>query len=190
MISGHQNISFDYTLGDLYSMEEMGLIPVLQDNGEKFIAVSETFSKKHNLKTGDIVEIGQYSEREQRVSSSGNYKIAAIVTTLKESDVYIDWQEDEFRSDFTVFHKLYVEGNDVGQVVDELEQLRRHFPEIQINSYEESLKKSKDMFYQRWSIFIVVISVMLISVIIGVFNTLINNINSKRKEFAILRTFH
>ena len=188
MINGHQNISFDYTLGDLHSMEEMGLIPVLQDDGEKFIAVSESFSKKHNLKTGDIVEIGQYSERQQRVSSSGNYKIAAIVTTLKESDVYIDWQEDEFRSDFTVFHKLYVEGNNVGQVVDELEQLRRHFPEIQINSYEESLKKSKDMFYQRWSIFIVVISVMLISVIIGVFNTLINNINSKRKEFAILRT--
>nr|WGD63216.1 peptide ABC transporter permease [Bacillus subtilis] len=52
----------------------------------------------------------------------------------------------------------------------------------------DSVKKSKGMFYQRWSIFIVVISVMLISIIIGVFSSLINNINSKRKEFAILRT--
>ncbi|AXI00536.1 ABC transporter permease [Sporosarcina sp. PTS2304] len=188
MIREHQNISFDYTLGDLHNMEEQGLIPVLQYDGDKIIAISEEFAKKYNLKAGDIVEIGKYSEKEQRVSSSGNYKIGAIVTKIKESDVYIDWNEDEYRSNFIVFHKLYVEGRNVDQVVEELEQLRMHFPEIQINSYEESLKKSKDMFYQRWSIFIVVISVMLISVIVGVFNTLINNINSKRKEFAILRT--
>ena len=43
------------------------------------------------------------------------------------------------------------------------------------------------MFQQRWSIFIVVIVVILFSVTLGVCNTLINNIQSKRKEFAILR---
>ena len=43
------------------------------------------------------------------------------------------------------------------------------------------------MFQQRWFIFIVVIVVILFSVTLGVCNTLINNIQSKRKEFAILR---
>ena len=100
----------------------------------------------------------------------------------------MDWKEIKYRTDATVFSKLLVQTDYAKQMIGKLEKMKGQFPEIQINSYKESLKKSKDMFYQRWSIFIVVISVMLISITIGVFSSLINNINSKRREFAILRT--
>ncbi|MED4235779.1 FtsX-like permease family protein [Priestia megaterium] len=43
------------------------------------------------------------------------------------------------------------------------------------------------MFYQRWGIFIVVIATLVVSTMVGVFNSLANNIYSKRKEFAVLR---
>lgn len=187
MIIGNKHISFNYSLGDLHSMEKQGLLPALPEKAKAFIVISEEFSKKHNLKVGEIVEMGQYSEVDQKVVSNGKYEIAAIATKLKEADVYMDWQEGAYESKFTAFDKLYIPANNVEETVKQLENVKRQFPEIQINSYMDSLNKSRDMFYQRWSIFIVVITVMLVSVIIGVFNTLINNINSKRKEFAILR---
>ncbi|MCM3641432.1 MULTISPECIES: FtsX-like permease family protein [Priestia] len=43
------------------------------------------------------------------------------------------------------------------------------------------------MFYQRWGIFILVIATLVVSTMVGVFNSLVNNIYSKRKEFAVLR---
>ncbi|WKA52260.1 peptide ABC transporter permease [Planococcus liqunii] len=44
------------------------------------------------------------------------------------------------------------------------------------------------MFVQRWAIFILVLIILVVSVMAGVLNTLLNNILAKRKEFAVLRT--
>ncbi|MHC8523801.1 ABC transporter permease [Rossellomorea sp. H39__3] len=66
--------------------------------------------------------------------------------------------------------------------------MKGEFPELQVHSYEQSVNESDEMFQQRWSIFIIFLAVMLLSVAVGVFNTLLNNIHSKRKEFAVLRT--
>lgn len=55
-----------------------------------------------------------------------------------------------------------------------------------MNSLAESLAQSKEMAGQRWIIFIVVLIVILLSVMFGVVNTLINNMNAKRKAFAVL----
>ncbi|MFX0550126.1 FtsX-like permease family protein [Hathewaya histolytica] len=44
------------------------------------------------------------------------------------------------------------------------------------------------MTFQRWVLFIVVLVIILSSLILGIINMFINNILSKRKEYAILRT--
>lgn len=188
LINGNHNVTFDYSLSDLGRMEKLGIFTKLPTDKKNIIVISEEFSNKHSLKTGDTVELGKYSDADQKVISTGRYKIGAITAKLKDSDVYMDWKEKKYKTDFTVFSKLFVKSNHVKQTTAKLKRIKGQFPEIQINSYMDSVKKSKGMFYQRWSIFIVVISVMLISIIIGVFSSLINNINSKRKEFAILRT--
>ncbi|MGG4370797.1 FtsX-like permease family protein [Priestia megaterium] len=56
-----------------------------------------------------------------------------------------------------------------------------------VSSDDQSVKEANEMFYQRWGIFIVVIATLVVSTMVGVFNSLANNIYSKRKEFAILR---
>jgi len=70
----------------------------------------------------------------------------------------------------------------------QLEELKKSYPELEINSYLQSVKKANKMIDQRLYIFYAVIAIMVVCVMVGVFNTLINNIHSKRKEFAILRT--
>ncbi|AFJ60760.1 MULTISPECIES: FtsX-like permease family protein [Bacillus] len=188
LMNGNGSITFDYSLSDLGRMQKLGIFTGLPDDKKNIIVISEDFAGKHSLKIGDTVELGKYSDTDQKIISTGKYKIGAITNRLKDSDVYMDWKEIKYRTDATVFSKLLVQTDHAKQMIGKLEKMKGQFPEIQINSYKESLKKSKDMFYQRWSIFIVVISVMLISITIGVFSSLINNINSKRREFAILRT--
>ncbi|MFP3665695.1 hypothetical protein SB717_11130 [Priestia sp. SIMBA_032] len=62
---------------------------------------------------------------------------------------------------------------------------------MKISNYEQSAKEADKMFYQRWGIFILVIATLVVSTVVstmvGVFNSLVNNIYSKRKEFAVLR---
>jgi putative ABC transport system permease protein len=188
LFKGNNYITFDYSLGDLKGLERQNIIPESPENTNNIIVISEKFSKSYNLEVGDKVELGLYSEEEEKILPTGKYTIGAITNKMYESEVYFDWKNEIYKSNFTVFNKMYIDTAEYKESVKKLEEVKTKFPEVQINNYADSLEKSKEMFYQRWSIFIFVMFVMLFSVLIGVFNTLINNINSKRKEFAILRT--
>ncbi|MBY6277912.1 FtsX-like permease family protein [Symbiobacterium thermophilum] len=186
---GNHYVSFNYALGDLKEMEKQGLLPSIPKNVNNIIIVTKDFADKNNLHVGDKMELGLYSEAAQKVEPIGTVMVADIVETLPGSyaDAYMDWKNITYKNRFTVFNRAFISSNDEKSTLKKLEGVKEQYPELQIHSYNESLKKSKQMFYQRWSIFIVVIIVMLLSVMLGVFNTLINNIHSKRKEFAILR---
>src|SRR5690606_11440144 len=59
--------SFDYTLGDLKALESM---KVISEVGKEDLAtaaiVSPVFAKQHDVKVGDSLEIGIYSDEKQR----------------------------------------------------------------------------------------------------------------------------
>lgn len=190
MKKGDQYVSFNYALADLKEMGKQNLLPLLSTNVEKKVVITKGFALQHDLHVGDSIVLGMYSESSQKIEENGRVVVGEIVQKLSGSNVemYMDWRNKEFNTDFTVFSRLFISSNDEKYTLKQLEELKKQYPELQINSYEQSVKKAKQMFYQRWSIFIVVVIVMVFSVMLGVFNTLINNINSKRKEFAVLRT--
>jgi putative ABC transport system permease protein len=47
--------------------------------------------------------------------------------------------------------------------------------------------ESKEYLFQRWAIFIISIGMMLIIITLGVINSLMNDINNRRVEYALLR---
>ena len=184
-------VALHYLLGDLKEMKKLGLLSNLPENIENIVILNKDYADKYGLRVGDIIELGRYSNTLQETIPTGTVIVASIIEKLPGSyyDAYMDWGNTTYGTDHTFFSKVYVNSIDPETTLQELEQLKIQYPaQLQINSYEQSLEQSKQMFYQRWSIFIVVIIVMLLSVMLGVFNTLINNIHSKRKEFAILRT--
>ncbi|MCH4567501.1 FtsX-like permease family protein [Bacillus sp. ES1-5] len=187
---GDQYVSFNYALADLKEMEKQNLLPLLSTNVENKVVITKDFALQHDLHVGDSIVLGMYSESSQKIEENGRVVVGGIVQKLSGSNVemYMDWRNKEFNTDFTVFSRLFISSNDEQYTLKQLEELKKQYPELQINSYEQSVKKAKQMFYERWSIFIVVMIVMVFSVMLGVFNTLVNNINSKRKEFAVLRT--
>ena len=180
--------TFDYNLGDLKEMEKQGLLPEVPANLENSIIVTKELAERYKLHVGDIVQLGLFSEQEQKVRPTSKVEIGLIVNELPNSPaVLMDWSNVTYKQDYTVFERAFISSNNEGETLEQLKKLKGQYPQLKISSYTQSLKQSNLMFQQRWSIFIVVIVVILFSVTLGVCNTLINNIQSKRKEFAILR---
>lgn len=182
--------SFDFRLVDLKRFQEQKLFPRLMNQTfSQTVVISTKLAKKHQLKQGDNIELGLYSNLKQAVESKGSYTIGALSNQLLgDTEMYMDWSNQSFNDESTIFEQLFVDASNVTETVNQLENLKIQYPELKINSYEVVLKESAEMFYQRWAIFIMVLVVLVFSTTVGVFNSLANTIYSKRKEFAILRT--
>lgn len=185
-----KRISFDYILGNLKEMSSQGILPPLDGKPKNTIILTEAFAKQNHIRVGDVIEIGLYSVQTQSVIQAGGVNVSAILKELPGSPLsaLIDWENAVFNNNFTRFKRAFIQTEDSAQVLKNLESLKSKYPELQFNSLEQSIQQSREMYRQRMSIFIVFLFVILLSVMLGVFGTLINNIYSKRKEFAILRT--
>ncbi|MDU9694015.1 FtsX-like permease family protein [Priestia aryabhattai] len=182
-----KDINIDYAVVDLKRLQTQGLISPLKSKvADNSLIISERFAKQNHLKVGQAVQLGEFSEPKQAVEPNGSYIVTSIQKKmLNGADAYLDWSNRRFMD--VDFYSLYVESNHIKSAVSELEGLKSQYPEIKISNYEQSAKEADKMFYQRWGIFILVIATLVVSTMVGVFNSLVNNIYSKRKEFAVLR---
>ncbi|NGY80909.1 FtsX-like permease family protein [Bacillus megaterium] len=181
-------IDFNYAVVDLQRLQKQGLIPHLNDkNNNNALVVSKDFAKQNHLNAGQTVQLGLYSDEKQEIELKGTYVVSAVEKQmLNGADVYVDWNNEKFAGE--KFFRLYVDSDHVKDTLQQLEGIKGQFPEIKISNYEQLVEQATEMFYQRWGIFIVVIATLVICTMIGVFNSLANNIYSKRKEYAVLRT--
>lgn len=188
LLQSEKHVSFDYALGDLKGFERMGLLPKIVGSLGEVVIISPQFAKRQNLTVGDPFDIGMYSFEKQDVEHVASMIVGYISDTIIDSDVLFDWQMQHLRIEFTPFDKLFIQAADEQGTLSVLDTFKSNYPELQLNSHSKSLDEAMEMFLQRFSIFIVVLVALVLSVMAGVFNTLVNNIYSKRKEFAVLRT--
>lgn len=184
-------VSFTYSLADLKEMIKQDLLPNYDSNSNDNVYITQKFASQYDIREGDILELGMYSDTMQKIIPTGQVTVVGIVKKLPGSlgDMLIDWSNETYLWEFTVLDRMFISvSQPVEQVIGQLEALKGQFPGIQIDYYEQTMEKSKQMFYQRWSLFIIVLVVMLVSVLMGIINTLVSNIHNKRKELAILRT--
>ncbi|MGW5890090.1 FtsX-like permease family protein [Priestia megaterium] len=182
-----KKVDMNYAVVDLKRLQAQGLMAHLNSktpsNG---LILSERFAQQSHLKVGRTVPVGEFSNETQIVDSKGTFKVIAIEKQLlNNADAYVDWNNQKLLD--VIFYTLYVDSEHIKNTVNELEELKSQYPEIKISNYEQSVKEANKMFYQRWGIFILVIATLVASTMVGVFNSLANNIYSKRKEFAVLR---
>ncbi|WP_338789619.1 FtsX-like permease family protein (plasmid) [Priestia megaterium] len=183
-----KNINIDYAVVDLERLQTQGLMSQLKSKpADNSLIISERFAKQNHLKVGQTVQLGEFSEAKQAVEPNGSYIVTSIEKQmLNGADAYLDWNNGKLMD--VDFYSLYVDSAHIKDAVNELEGIRSQFPELKISNYEQSVKQATSMFYQRWGIFIVVIATLVVCTMVGVFNSLANNIYSKRKEYAVLRT--
>jgi len=183
-----KNINIDYAVVDLERLQTQGLMSQLKSKpADNSLIISERFAKQNHLKVGQTVQLREFSEAKQAVEPNGSYIVTSIEKQmLNGADAYLDWNNGKLMD--VDFYSLYVDSAHIKDAVNELEGIKSQFPELKISNYEQSVKQATSMFYQRWGIFIVVIATLIVCTMVGVFNSLANNIYSKRKEYAVLRT--
>ncbi|QTD43176.1 FtsX-like permease family protein [Sporosarcina sp. Te-1] len=176
---------FGYILTDLTALD-LENSKEIEPTSE--MVVSKEFAKEHDLQVGDSYRIGVYSNTTMQVEWIDQMVVGAISTTMSGVDAMMDWKATQFWNEFTTFNSLYIDTDDEAEVLNAVEPLKQQYPELQLFGHQKSIDEANTMFLQRWSIFLMVLAALVLSVMTGVCNTLINTIYSKRKEFAVLRT--
>ncbi|MCF2716479.1 FtsX-like permease family protein [Paenibacillus sp. UKAQ_18] len=192
LIKNNKKTDFVYSFTDLNEMANQGLLPHITQTQENNIIITKKIAKEHNLNLHETMKINIYPDfKDATNTSTVSAKIAGIYDQLPGTfaDAYVDWGEQNFLTNYTIVERVFISTVDpnTNKVVVALEELKQKYAGLQVDTLTNSLEQSNKSFYQRWAIFITVIIVILLSVMLGVFSTLISNVYSKRKEFAILR---
>ena len=89
--------------------------------------------------------------------------------------------------DYLGIEAIYVSTSNDEAALASMSQISRDYPQLVINRLSTALAAADQSFFQMWSIVIVVSASLLVSSVLGVFNTLRSHIRLKRKEYAVLR---
>ncbi|RKP48961.1 FtsX-like permease family protein [Cohnella endophytica] len=189
MLNGHSKGAFDYILGDLKEMTRIKLLPSFIEEPQNSIVLTKDFARSRNIKIGDKMELGLFSIEVGDSEIIDEVVVATIVDEIPgtELPVLLDWSNKNFNNKYTRFSRAFITTKNPEETLQELDEVRLQFPEIQFNSLDQSIVQSKEIYTQRWTIFKVFLFVILACVSMGVFETLISNIYAKRKELAVLR---
>lgn len=197
-------LQFD-SIRDVYFESRADLKYIMKDNGniqlhvvagtsslvdglqQDELVISKDIAGKHHLQVGDVVTIGYFDVEEQNILPLEAYRIGKVSDELdgKLENTVIAWASP--LNDYATFNYMYINTYNDIKALEDLKNIRSKYPELQVKSLSEALEQAQELFFQRWAIFIVVFIVVIGSTMVGVINSLINNILSKRKEFAVLR---
>ena len=165
------------------------LVPTIR-NIETGVILTKELAQQLNVKIGEHFNL--------RVIDSKVYELVEVVGIVDElprnNKLLVDFnttlggESDYYGKPYTpIIEHIYIEAENQDAAVQSLQDVMRQYPEIQVSNFEQSLVQSKEMSKQRIAIFLIVLIIILICVMIGVINTLINNVNAKRREISILR---
>ncbi|MGH4124519.1 MAG: ABC transporter permease [Clostridium sp.] len=182
----------NYIMADVKELQQEGLIPKFNSGIMDKIILSKNFATENDIKVGDEIAVSKYIHgiRSGEGIDYGKLQVVAIMdkSSVNDSHAIIDWQNERFISSYTRLYKLLIFTNNEKGVLSELPSVNDKYQELQWETLNQALKEIDKFVIQRWSIFLIALFLIIVSVVLGVFNSLINNINSKRKEYAILRT--
>ncbi|MEW9702292.1 FtsX-like permease family protein [Paenibacillus sp. SI8] len=189
LIKDNSQSNFDYILGDLEEMSREGLLPSLLGGDKNKVVFTNDYAQKYHIKIGDEVSLGLYSSETKNVIPTGKVVVANLVDKIAGTSLpaILDWSNETYNNKFTIFNKAFIKSKNSEETLHALEKLQKEYPELNMNSLEQSLKDAQEISKQRWSIYRVFIFVITLCVMVGIIETLISNIHSKRKELAVLR---
>ncbi|MCL1699531.1 ABC transporter permease [Lysinibacillus sp. Bpr_S20] len=153
------------------------------------VIITERFAKKHQLAVGDHITAGIFNESLQQNVPIGELLVIDIaLDSYKEYiDLFVDWSSFTVSSDSTIITDIMVEADDTEQALADLTYLQERWPALKITDKETFIKQNDEMTFQRWSLFVGVFVILISATCLGVLQTLLHSIYSKRADYAIQR---
>ena len=178
---------------DIDKMYKSKLIENSTDNKSNKVILNEEFAKEENLNKGDYISIktpeynGSIGDRKRY---NLKFEIIDIVnpTIARGNKILIDKTNYEKMSSSDIYlDKIFINSQNEG-IKDELKDIKSRYPSIKWSSLDEVLKANDEALTVRWRYFNMALIVIVITTIFGMVSAIKNNINSNRKEYALLRS--
>lgn len=152
------------------------------------VIITERLAKKHKLAVGDHIMVGTFDETLQKEVPIGELLVVDIaLDSYKEYiDLFVDWSSF-IVSDSTIITDIMVEADDTEQALADLTFLQERWPALKITDKETFIEQNDEMIFQRWSLFVGVFVILIVATCLGVLQTLLHSIYSKRSDYAIQR---
>ncbi|WP_433944514.1 FtsX-like permease family protein [Paenibacillus sp. SN-8-1] len=183
------NYASGYSLVDLDEMKKQGLVKDEMDHADNGIVITRKLADTLGIERGDQLNAALYPIGSGENIPVGKLTVEYITDKLPGTyaEIYIDWKNSKFHFPYMKIDRVFIGAHQLSEITPKINTLKKLYPEFKVHTFEDALQESKQMFQQRWFLFIAVMVIVMLSVILGVINSLINNIHTRRKEFAILR---
>ncbi|AVK85363.1 hypothetical protein C3943_18450 [Lysinibacillus sp. B2A1] len=185
--------SSDIIAIDVQKYVQKNKLNAIEADLEDGLIITKSYAQKYKLAVGDHLKTSAYDLALQKNVSIGELKIIEIVDAPNNtSDLMVDWSSFLSNINTTSIGKTYikdimVETDDTEQALAELSFLQERWPALKITDKETIIKQNDEMFFQRWSLFVGVFVILIVATCLGVLQTLLHSIYSKRGDFAIQR---
>ena len=185
-----------FEIGTLKEMSKAGLINEYEADSNNVVVVTDKFAEKHNIEIGAKINISTPIFESKGTAVSQEYKVfnvdLEVIDIVPEnitrySEIMIDLGNDSIvEKSESFFDSIFINtnGNDIS---DELREIKNKYSGLKWQSLEEALYNSSKEINDRWKIFNVAIILILLTTIFGIINSIKDNMNASRKEYAILR---
>lgn len=189
-----------FTLGDLEKMQEQNLIKKFDGNATSKVIVNEKYAKENNIKIGDKVKIinPRYDVKVDDSSKDGNeekpYEYTLEVSDIENNgiiygyNVLIDIGNSDMTQDIDggIFQKIYIDTTNKNIDVL-LNNIKEKYPSIKYASLENVLNETNKGIEERWQYFKLALLIIDCIILFGIIISIKSDINSNRKEYALLR---
>jgi len=182
-----QFIYSDFSLIDISEYSERHALEKIDGDVSRGVMLTKAFAEKNHLSVGDFLdEINDRSFIES--SSLESYQVLSIIPeSLNMVDVYLDWSSTIAIQSPLMIQEIMVESADTQQAMEQLQEFLQQYPTFRMSDKETIMKQAEDLFYQRWSLFVVVFIVLIAATSLGVIQTLLHTIYVKRTDYTIQR---
>ena len=181
-------IRSDYATIDVAEYTKLNLIKPVNGDLTKGVIITKQFAEKNHLSIGDSLPIEIYGISSLEPLATGTHQVLAIIPEpLNFVDVYIDWSSTIAKQAPPMISEIMVETTDTKQAIAELQDILQKYPTFLLSDKDTMIDQANEMFYQRWSLFVVVFIVLIVATSLGVIQTLLHTIYVKRNDYAIQR---
>lgn len=176
----------DYATIDVAKYIKLNLIEPIDGDLTNGVIITKQFAEKNHLSLGDSIPIKLNVLSSQEQSAGGTYQVLAI-EPLNFVDMYIDWSSTIAKQEPPILNEIMVETTNTKHAVAELQDILQQYPTFLLSDKDTMIDQANEMFYQRWSLFVVVFIVLIAATSLGVIQTLLHTIYVKRNDYAIQR---
>lgn len=178
----------DYATIDVAKYTKLNLIKPVTGDLTNGVIITKQFAEKNHLSLGDSLPIELRDLSSLEPVSAGTHQVLAVIPDpLNFADVYIDWSSTIAKQAPPMLDEIMVQTTDTNQAKAELQDVLQQYPTFLLSDKNTMIEQANEMFYQRWSLFVVVFIVLIAATSLGVIQTMLHTIYAKRNDYAIQR---